>query len=66
MAVSTMHKNKLYIHQEDGNIVEIGELREYLCPGLIRVSSYVKYGLHGSQRKVEYIVGKDYKYIGKL
>lgn len=55
---------KLYIHKKTGQIVEVGKCQIYICPGIVREDPYVKYGMHGSQRKVGYTVGKDYKYIG--
>ena len=62
----TYTKSKLYIHKDAGYIVEMGQYTKHICPGIDKVGRYVKYGLHGKQIYLGYVIGPDYRYVGRL
>jgi len=60
--------SKIYINRITGHIVEAGTYQKPISrySGVIMIGSYVKYGNHGKQIFIDYAVGKDYRYVGKL
>ena len=58
---------KIFIHKPTGNLVEIGEVSQFVGPGICKISSYVKYGDHGRQIKLGFnLLKREYAYVGRV